>query len=136
MFFVCLFFPLVLITILNCSESSTLGIINMTNICVGYSNNSSLPLSDLSSGPDPEWLPELDWLPAEEGGASRLLSSSLPWVRSPLSELLSESLRAEREEEVLLVSLRGLLEFRPGHNITELKKKCSSSISRRTDRGI
>ncbi|GLD71357.1 zinc finger protein 827 [Lates japonicus] len=73
---------------------------------------------DLSSVPDPEWLPELDWLPAEEGGASRLLSSSLPWVRSPPSELLSESLRAERDEEVLLVSLRGLLEFRPGHKRT------------------
>lgn len=72
-----------------------------------------LPLSDLSSVPDPEWLPELDWLPAEEGGASRLLSSSLPWLRSPPSELLSESLRADRDEEVLLVSLRGLLELRP-----------------------
>ena len=81
----------------------------------GYNNShNSLPLSDLSSVPDPEWLPELDWLPAEEGRASRPLSSSLPWVRSPPSELLSESLRAERDEEVLLVSLRGLLEFRPG----------------------
>lgn len=84
-----------------------------------------LPLSDLSSVPDPEWLPELDWLPAEEGGASRLLSSSLPWVRSPPSELLSESLRAERDEEVLLVSLRGLLEFRPGHKRTASKKQLS-----------
>ncbi len=89
----------------------------------GYtSSHSSLPLSDLSSVPDPEWLPELDWLPAEEGGASRPLSSSLLWVRSPPSELLSESLRAERDEEVLLVSLRGLLEFRPGHKRTESKK--------------
>lgn len=76
--------------------------------------NSSLPLSGLSSVPDPEWLPELDWLPADEGRVSRPLSSSLLWVRSPPSELLSESLRAERDEEVLLVSLRGLLEFRPG----------------------
>ena len=58
-----------------------------------------LPFSDFSSVPDPEWLPELDWLPAEEGGASRLLSSSLLCVRSPPSELLSESLRAERDEE-------------------------------------
>ena len=74
----------------------------------------SLPFSDFSSVPDPEWLPELDWLPAEEGGASRFLSSSVLWVRSPLSELLSESLSAEREEEVLLVSLRGLRELRPG----------------------
>ncbi|TNN89516.1 hypothetical protein EYF80_000119 [Liparis tanakae] len=65
------------------------------------------------------WLPELDWLPAEEGRASRPLSSSLPWVRSPPSELLSESLRAERDEEVLLVSLRGLLELRPGHTRTD-----------------
>lgn len=72
-----------------------------------------LPLSGLSSVPDPEWLPELDWLPADEGRASRPLSSSLAWVRSPPSELLSESLRADRDEEVLLVSLRGLLEFRP-----------------------
>lgn len=77
------------------------------------SAHSFLPLSGLSSVPDPEWLPELDWLPADEGRASRPLSSSLPWVRSPPSELLSESLRAERDEEVLLVSLRGLLEFRP-----------------------
>lgn len=74
-----------------------------------------MPLSDLSSVPDPEWLPELDWLPADEGGASRPRSSSLLWVRSPPSELLSESLRADRDDEVLLVSLRGLLEFRPGH---------------------
>lgn len=91
-------------------------------------------MSDLSSVPDPEWLPELDWLPAEEGGASRLLSSSLPWVRSPLSELLSESLRAERDEEVLLVSLRGLLEFIPGHNIDRnavKRKKYTTSNSRK-----
>ena len=72
-----------------------------------------MPFSDFSSFPDPEWLPELDWLPAEEGGASKFLSSSLPWATSPPSELLSESLRAEREEEVLFVSLRGLREFRP-----------------------
>lgn len=72
-----------------------------------------MPLSGLSSVPDPEWLPELDWLPADEGRASRPLSSSLAWLRSPPSELLSESLRADRDEEVLLVSLRGLLEFRP-----------------------
>lgn len=76
------------------------------------SNNSS-PLSGLSSVPDPEWLPELDWLPAEAAGASRPLSSSLARATSPPSELLSESLRAERDEEVLLVSLRGLLELRP-----------------------
>lgn len=75
--------------------------------------HSFLPLSGLSSVPDPEWLPELDWLPADEGRASRPLSSSLAWLRSPPSELLSESLRADRDEEVLLVSLRGLLEFRP-----------------------
>ena len=73
----------------------------------------SLPFSDFSSVPDPEWLPELDWLPAEEGGASRFFSSSVLWVRSLPSELLSESLRADREEEVLLVSLRGLREIRP-----------------------
>ena len=82
-------------------QSSITGSVSGCNI-----SHNSLPLSDLSSVPDPEWLPELDWLPAEEGGASRLLSSSLPWVRSPPSELLSESLRAERDEEVLLVSLR------------------------------
>lgn len=87
------------------------------------SSHSPLPLSDLSSVPDPEWLPELDWLLAEEGGANRLLSSSLPWVRSPPSELLSESLRAEREDEVLLVSLRGLLEFRPGRRRAEHREK-------------
>lgn len=58
-------------------------------------------------------------MPAEEGGASRLLSSSLPWVMSPPSELLSESLRAESDDEVLLVSLRGLLEFKAGYKEAE-----------------
>lgn len=67
------------------------------------------PFSDFSSIPDTK----LDWLLADEGGANRLLSSSLPWVTSPLSELFRESLRAERDEDVLLLSLRGLLEFRP-----------------------
>lgn len=81
-----------------------------------------LPLSGLSSVPDPEWLPELDWLPADEGRASSPLSSSLLWVRSPPSELLRESLRADRDEEVLLVSLRGLLEFRPRHRRRQSKK--------------
>ncbi|MCI4376062.1 hypothetical protein PGIGA_G00183840 [Pangasianodon gigas] len=56
---------------------------------------------------------ELDWLLADEDRANRLLSSSLPWVMSPLSELFRESLRAERDDDVLLLSLRGLLEFRP-----------------------
>lgn len=50
------------------------------------------------------------------------LSSSLLWPMSPPSELLSESLRAERDEEVLLVSLRGLLEVRPGQQKTEKGK--------------
>lgn len=86
-----------------------------TNVCLGCGCS---PLSGLSSVPDPEWLPELDWLPADEGRASRPRSSSLPWVRSPPSELLRESLRAERDEEVLLVSLRGLLEFRPKRDRT------------------
>lgn len=67
------------------------------------------PFSDFSSVPDTK----LDWLLADEGGANRLLSSSLPWVTSPLSELFRESLRAERDDDVLLLSLRGLLEFRP-----------------------
>jgi len=67
------------------------------------------PFSAFSSVPGPE----LDWLPTEEGGAKRLFSSSLPLATSPPSELLRESLRAEREEDVLLVSLRGLLELRP-----------------------
>lgn len=74
------------------------------------------PFSAFSSVPGPE----LDWLPTEEGGAKRLFSSSLPWATSPPSELLRESLRAEREEEVLLVSLRGLLELRP---VWDKKKK-------------
>jgi len=43
-------------------------------------------------------------------------------VRSPPSELLSESLRADSDDEVLLVSLRGLLEFRAGHKMAESKK--------------
>lgn len=46
-----------------------------TNVCLGYGCS---PLSGLSSVPDPEWLPELDWLPADEGRARRPLSSSLP----------------------------------------------------------
>lgn len=74
------------------------------------------PFSAFSSVPGPE----LDWLPTEEGGAKRLFSSSLPWATSPPSELLRESLRAEREEEVLLVSLSGLLELRP---VWDEKKK-------------
>ena len=61
------------------------------------------PFSDFSSDPEPE----LDWLPVE-GGARRILSSSLLGVASPPSELLRESLRADREEDVLFVSLRGL----------------------------
>lgn len=79
------------------------------------------PFSAFSSVPGPE----LDWLPTEEGGAKRLFSSSLPWATSPPSELLRESLRAEREEEVLLVSLSGLLELRP---VWDEKKRYRGSL--------
>lgn len=88
-------------------------LITSTNVLRKYfskwSERNRSPFSDFSSVPDAK----LDWLLADEGGTKRLLSSSLPWITSPLSELFRESLRADRDEDVLLLSLKGLLEFKP-----------------------
>lgn len=86
----------------------TLTRVLMNVVAFVFLNNFS-PFSNLSSVPDAK----LDWLLADEGGTNRPLSSSPAWVTSPPSELFRESLRAERDDEVLLLSLRGLLEFRP-----------------------